>query len=126
MTRSPVKTKPYSNRELDSKFKNLEDTLTKNHAETVELIKNGEKNNDSKHSENTNRLKEIAIQTTATNGRVRKLEKWQAGLIMAGSVAVAMGMMLIGLLAYIWNFNINLQSTTSANLQTQIQNLQQK
>lgn len=59
---------PYSNRELDEKFKNLDTLIREKHDDT--MIKIGE----------------IIVQTSKTNGSVANLKMWRAYL--AGGMAV--------------------------------------
>lgn len=59
---------PYSNRELDSKFANLEKAEMARHQEKIRL------------------LGEIKVQTVRTNGRVTKLER--AMLVIGTATAV--------------------------------------
>lgn len=117
---------PYSNRELDMKFENLQNNLSDkiefNHQETTEAINVLDRRNTDKQTEMLNFLGEIKIQTTATNGKVRKLEKIQAGIYMAGAVAFVMGGIIISLAVYIYNIQVN----RITNLKNQVQLLQSK
>lgn len=113
---------PYSNRELDVKFKILGDNLEENHQETMNRIELMDRKNHDKFIDILAQVGEIRVQTTTTNGKVRKLEKWQAGLIMAGSVALFMGSVIIAMGIYIYN----LQVARITNLRNTVQQLQTK
>lgn len=69
---------PYSNRELDSMFKNIENLVVegnnKNDAQNIEILK----------------------QTTKTNGSVASLSKWQQRSIGAGSLALIVIVPILG------------------------------
>lgn len=105
----------YSKRELDVKFKSIEDKIDE-----------FSKDQDQKHLQNTKLLNTIDSKVTLTNGKVRKLEKWQAGLIMAGSTALFLGSVIIGLVVYIYQYQLSQQATRITNLKTMVQTLQSK
>lgn len=75
---------PYSNRELDEKFKNLDVLIREKHDDT--MIKMGE----------------IIVQTSKTNGSVANLKLWRA--YTAGAVAVIMFLLTAVILPLIWAF----------------------
>lgn len=69
---------PYSNRELDEKFKNLDTLIREKHDDT--MIK----------------VNEVIVQTTKTNGSVANLKKWQERSIGAGSVVLLVLIPILG------------------------------
>lgn len=116
----------YSKREIDILFSNLTDKLQSTHTEILEKIEDLDDNNDKKHIENTNRLQAIDTKVTFTNGKVRKLEKWQAALIMAGSASIVLIGIIIGLVVYIYQYQLNIQTGRITNLKATINQLQEK
>lgn len=116
----------YSKRELDMKFDYLANKIDENHDETMDRIELLSRTNNDKHLENSDKLENIEQKVTLTNGKVRKLEKWQAALIMSGSVAIFMGCALVGLVVYIYQYQLNQQAVRVTNLKTQVQVLQNK
>lgn len=116
----------YTNRELDTKLEYLATKIDDKHNETMERIELLSTRNDEKHEENVTSLDAIDAKVTFTNGKVRKLEKWQAGLIMAGSAVVFMGCVIVGLVVYIYQYQLAQQQTRITNLKNTVQSLQNK
>lgn len=114
----------YSKRELDMKFLALTEKVDENHKETLEEIGLLSRRNDDKHLQTSDRLIKIEEKVTFTNGKVRKLEKWQAGLIMAGTTALILGGTIVGLVVYIYQYQLNIQTTRITNLKSTITSLQ--
>lgn len=81
---------PYTNRELDEKFKNL-DTLIRE-----------------KHDDTMVKVNEVIVQTTKTNGSVALLKKWQERSIGALTVLVLVVVPIMG-----WSL---IQIYTNSNL----------
>lgn len=118
--------RPYTKLELDLKFQNLADKIDQKHDETLESIRVLSVRNDDKHLQNTDRLENIEVKVTTTNGKVRKLEIFTRGLVMAGSVALFMGGIIVGLIVYIYQYQLQQQATRITNLNAKIQVLQSK
>lgn len=116
----------YSNRELDLKFEYIANKIDDKHDETMERIELFSRTNDDKHLQNTARLENIEMKVTTTNGKVRKLEKWQAGLVMAGGVAIFLGGIIVGLIVYIYQYQLTQQATRINNLRDTVKTLQNK
>lgn len=87
--------RPYNKRELDMKF-----------TAVIDRIDELAKDQDDKHGQNSVLLNAIDGKVSVTNGKVKKLEKWQAGLIMAGSVALFMGGIIVSLIVYIYQYQL--------------------
>lgn len=117
--------KDYSKREIDMKFQSIIDKVDENHLETKEQISELAKDQDYKHGQNTDILNTIDAKVSVTNGKVKKLEKWQAGLIMAGSVALFMGGIIISLVVYIYQYQLTQQATRITNLKSEMLLLKQ-
>lgn len=123
--------KPYEKRELDMKFQNIEKMIDINHTETMDKLGEIDRRNHDKQVTMSDTLGQLNVLVTATNGKVKKLEKWQAGLVMSGSVVVVMGMGIIGLVVYIYQYQltqyvtrVSNQGQTIQTLKTQVQTLQ--
>lgn len=118
---------PYNNRELDMKFQSLETLIDVNHTETMDKLGEMERRNHDKQVTMSDTLGQLNVLVTATNGKVRKLEKWQAGLVMAGSVSLFLGGIIIAMGLYIYNgqvATINNLKTNQKELRTTVQTLQ--
>lgn len=111
----------YTKRELDMKFENLEKKIDDNHAETTEQIDLTERRNKDRQIEILNLVGEVKDQTTLTNGTVKKLKQWQTGIIMSGSVVIFMGSVIVGLVVYIYQYQLNQYATRVSNQGTTIQ-----
>lgn len=96
--------RPYSKREMDS----FKDELR------------GRLDNQDKVADAT------LTQAKTTNGRVNKLEALTKGIIMSGTVVVFMGGVIVGLVVYIYQYQLTQQSTRITNLKSIIQTLQEK
>lgn len=116
----------YSKREIDMRFDYLANKIDIKHDETMNRIELLSRTTNDKHLENTSKLENIEMKVTLTNGKVRNLEKWQAGLVMAGGVAVFLGGVIVGLIVYIYQYQLNQQATRITNLRTTVQTLQSK
>lgn len=108
------------------KFEILSNKIDENHQDTKDQIDSFIRQQDAKHIENRKLLMGIDAKATTTNGKVRKLEKWQAGLIMAGSTALFLGAVIVGLIVYIYQYQLAQQTIRINNLKAQIQNTQLK
>jgi hypothetical protein len=118
----------YSKRELDMKFQSIIDKVDENHNDTKEQITDLSKDQDSKHIQNSNilteiknELKETKVQVTFTNGKVKKLQSWQSAIIMSGSVVVFMGGIIVCLIVYIYQYQLNQQTDKISNLVQELQ-----
>lgn len=106
-------------------FKSVIDKVNENHIETREQIAALAQDQDDKHLQNSKILQAIDTKVGITNGKVKRLEKWQAAIVMAGSVALFMGGIIIGLVVYIYQYQLDLQTTRVTNLRATVQTLQQ-
>jgi len=99
---------PYNNREIDLRFKELEEKITRNHQETLEKISESNRVSHDKHKETVAFLSEIKNQTTKTNGNVTSLKLSRAW--MTGAIAVII-VIVLPLIVYIFT---NLQAQIHA------------
>lgn len=97
-------TVPYTNRELDMKFKVLEDNMLANHEETLEKISESDRKNHDKHMEVLNFLSEIKTETKKTNGGVTSLKLSRAW--MTGVIAVII-VIVLPLVVYVFTTQYN-------------------
>lgn len=118
----------YNKRELDMKFQTIIEKVDDNHRDTKEqiqeLAKETKKDQDEKHIQNTEILKIIDGKVSLTNGRVKRLEKWQAGIIMSGTVVIFMGGIIVSLIIYIYQYQIFVQNDKITNLITTVKSIQ--
>jgi hypothetical protein len=110
----------YTNRELDMKFGTLAEKIDENHKETIEKIDILSRRNDDKHLETSAHLRELNDKVSFTNGKVKKHEKVLYGLLMSGGVVMFLGGTIIGLVVYIYQYQLGIQSTRITSLQNQI------
>lgn len=118
--------RPYTNREQDMKFQFIADKIDDKHDETMDRIELLSRTNHDIHLADTARLENIEVKVTTTNGKVKKLEKWQAGIVMAGATALFLGSVIVGLIVYIYQYQLAQQAARITSLKTQVQSLQEK
>lgn len=117
----------YSKREIDMKFENIEKIIDINHTETMDKLGEIDRRNHDKQVTMSDTLGQLNVLVTATNGKVRKLEKWQAALVMSGGVVVTLGSVIIFMGIYIYNIQvttINSLKTNQKELRITVQTLQ--
>ncbi|MFA6201514.1 MAG: hypothetical protein WC679_14030 [Bacteroidales bacterium] len=71
--------------------------------------------------QNTEDHEKIIAQTTKTNGTVKRHDKWIYGIVMAGSVVMFMGTIIVGLLGYIYfnekeQINVKIEQSVKTSL----------
>lgn len=118
--------KNYGKRELDMKFLAIEEKIDSRHDETMETIRVNDVNNKSRHEEMFKMLESIKADTMKHNGRLTKQESWTRGIVMSGSVALFLGCTIVGLIIYIYQYQLSIESTRITNLKSAIQILQVK
>lgn len=96
--------KPYSKREMDTFKDEMKDRF----------------------SSQDGVLNSILEQAKKTNGRVNKQESLSKGLIMSGTVVIFLGSVIVGLVIYIYQYQLSLQSTRITNLKEIVQTLETK
>lgn len=116
----------YNKRELDMKFESVIEKVDELKADTKDQIESLVSDSNEKHEQNTIILNDIKDKVSFTNGKVKKLEKWQAGLIMAGSTALFMGAIIISLVVYIYQYQLSQQASRITSLRAAMQSAQLK
>lgn len=116
----------YSKRELDMKFESLEKKVDEGHLAIIERMNESERKNLDRAKEMFNMLEEIKGQTTKHNGRMSKQESLTRGVIMSGTVALFLGGIIVGLVVYIYQYQLEQQSVRITNLKALVQDLQEK
>jgi hypothetical protein len=98
--------KQYTNRELFLLIKGNNDTNQLQHDALLASIKNF-------HEKTEETLKTILAQTTKTNGRVNKLENWQAGVV---AVTILLSTLVPACAAWFFYKVTNLNDTVIAHI----------
>lgn len=114
----------YTKRELDMKFESIEQKMDDNHAEIIEKVENNETKNLDRALEIFNMLKEIKADTTKHNGRLSAQEATSQSMLLAGKVVIALGSVIVGLVIYIYQYQLSQQATRITNLKTTVETLQ--
>lgn len=96
--------RPYTKRELDTFKEEMKDRFSKQ----------------------DDVLESILEQAKKTNGRVNGHDSLIRGLIMSGAVVVFLGGVIIGLVIYIYQYQLSQQATRITNLKSEVQTLQNK
>ncbi len=102
----------YTKRELDMKFQKLEEKIDELHVETMDKIGESDRRNHDRQDVIITLVTEAKNGITKTNGSVarafeeiQRLKTWRAAQVASLAVVTGLGMILIGMAAYIFTSN---------------------
>lgn len=89
---------PYSKREIDRITTDIEQTVKAGFDNIDRVMKQHQKNDQLEHEALRGALERLTEQVKLTNGRVKKLELWKAGLVGATGV---LSLIVVPILVYL-------------------------